>query len=532
MDRVHRATSNPRPPARDTDSSPASTADASSPYPKKPSTSLLGRLGVTFVAALTALATSVALAPPPASGATTTTVNDPAYAPYDLAVDAPVLIVLGQSNAVGWSTSITDSADLAQCNSFAHVKGLKTAQNRVVGALNATWTPYTCAGSNLGSDRTTSYNAYNTATVTALRWERAIQAGASLPDLNVIHVAWGSQGVQRFDWPSDRWWPDRNPSDVESLYQFTLNTISNGLRALQEAGKRPRIIGMHWNQWEAEASQKTTVSTSRVQQAFLNVLEPLRTVTGAGTSTPIFLYRPRTTNYDETETQHVTEALTGLANRPAPNPYTLIDPALATTATGTPLYDPSVVKNYGIFNGDGVHYTRAVHEWFADQQWKSVFTNGRYGAPVAKQVNVAIGRPATQSSTIAPAAKAVDGNTNGVYAVGSVTHTDLDANAWWQTDLGASTPINTIKINSRNDGTDGYRGRSANASVFVSATDMTGRSYADLHSDPTVWRYDIPGTPPAQMTIPVATQGRYVRVQLPGTNYLSLAEVSVYTLRN
>ncbi|MED7947532.1 galactose-binding domain-containing protein, partial [Streptomyces sp. BE303] len=80
---------------------------------------------------------------------------------------------------------------------------------------------------------------------------------------------------------------------------------------------------------------------------------------------------------------------------------------------------------------------------------------------------------------------------------GSVTHTNSDANAWWQTDLGGVTPINNIKINSR---TDGYRDRSNNASVFVSASDMTGRSYADLRADPTVWRYDIAGTPPAELT--------------------------------
>ncbi|MFJ4689545.1 PA14 domain-containing protein [Streptomyces sp. NPDC088789] len=182
-----------------------------------------------------------------------------------------------------------------------------------------------------------------------------------------------------------------------------------------------------------------------------------------------------------------------------------------------------------------VDYTAYTGEAYAQLAWSSPNQDPQV-VPAARlypenQINAALGRPATQSSTwgSASADRAVDGDTNGVFSGNSVTQTNADANAWWQVDLGAATPIKTIKINSR---TDGYAARSADASVFVSASDMTGRSFTALRNDPTVWRYDIAGTPPAQLTIPVATQGRYVRVQLPGTNYLSLAEVSVYTPQN
>ncbi|MEE1820898.1 PA14 domain-containing protein [Streptomyces sp. BE20] len=206
-------------------------------------------------------------------------------------------------------------------------------------------------------------------------------------------------------------------------------------------------------------------------------------------------------------------------------------PHHSTTRTDTGSISLQAGQRYNI----QVDYTALTGEAYAQLVWSS--PNQRAQVVPAQhlypdsspQINVALGRPATQSSAPQNAAKAVDGNTNGVYAAGSVTHTGLDAHAWWQVDLGASTPINTIKINSR---TDGYADRSSNASVFVSASDMTGRSYADLRADPAVWRYDIAGTPPPELTLPVAAQGRYVRVQLPGTNYLSLAEVSVYTSAN
>ena len=56
--------------------------------------------------------------------------------------------------------------------------------------------------------------------------------------------------------------------------------------------------------------------------------------------------------------------------------------------------------------------------------------------------NLAQGRTATQSSTLAgyptdAASAAVDGNTDGNFFDGSVTHTNADTNAWWQVDLGS-----------------------------------------------------------------------------------------------
>ncbi|MFB6520436.1 discoidin domain-containing protein [Streptomyces sp. NPDC056401] len=484
------------------------------------------RLAISLVAALALLAGSASLAPALLAA-------DPPEDPYDLAVDAPVLIVLGQSNAVGWSTPISDALDVDHCASFTHVKGLKREGNREVGALNAIWTPYTCAGSNLGQERSANYSTYNVATGTALRWERAItQEGKHLPDLNVIHVAWGGQGIQELDGKNgsaNRWWPERDPTDIDSLHQLTLNTISNGLRALQDAGKRPRIIGIHWNQWETETAASQTTGTSQIQQAFLNVLDPIRTIAGGGTSTPIFLYRPsrQITPANATRTQYITEALTGLASLPEPNPYELIDPTFATTATGTALYKASDAPNFGIFDGDGTHYTRAVHEWFVDQQWKSVFTDGRIGEPVQRTMNAAQGMPATQSSTyrdvpIRAANKAVDGNSTS----SSLSHTKLDTNAWWQVDLGSLQPIRDVRVLNR---TDCCQTRLSNFHLVVSATDQTGRSLAEIQSDPdpTIKRVWVKGTAPDQILLPAGVNGRYVRIQLAGTDYLALKEVLV-----
>jgi len=64
--------------------------------------------------------------------------------------------------------------------------------------------------------------------------------------------------------------------------------------------------------------------------------------------------------------------------------------------------------------------------------------------------NVALSKAASQSSTLAGyandiAGSAVDGNVGGDFFNGSVTHTNLDPNAWWQVDLGASSIISSVR---------------------------------------------------------------------------------------
>jgi hypothetical protein len=56
-------------------------------------------------------------------------------------------------------------------------------------------------------------------------------------------------------------------------------------------------------------------------------------------------------------------------------------------------------------------------------------------------INLALGKPATESSTYTysipvAAGYAVDGNTDGKFLNGSVTHTNYEQGAWWQVDLG------------------------------------------------------------------------------------------------
>jgi hypothetical protein len=150
-------------------------------------------------------------------------------------------------------------------------------------------------------------------------------------------------------------------------------------------------------------------------------------------------------------------------------------------------------------------------------------------------INWAIGRPASQSS-IAPdlppwigpsryveeldrvgcAAKAVDGDTHGNFFHNTVTHTGLDNKAWWQVDLLVTKKIERIQIYNR---TDCCMDRLSNFNVII--LNENNRE---------VWKQHEVNNPPLSVLTysPGGVNGRYVKVQLDGSNYLSLGEVKVF----
>jgi hypothetical protein len=150
------------------------------------------------------------------------------------------------------------------------------------------------------------------------------------------------------------------------------------------------------------------------------------------------------------------------------------------------------------------------------------------GAWAAPLFDLALGKTATQSSTAysRPAANAVDGNVDGAYMNDSITHTDLNTNAWWQVDLGASASITSIRIWNR---TDCCSNRLSNYWVFVSDTPFAATDTpAALQNRAGTWGSFQAAPPNPSVTISVGgNRGRYVRVQLAGADYLSLAEVQV-----
>lgn len=145
-------------------------------------------------------------------------------------------------------------------------------------------------------------------------------------------------------------------------------------------------------------------------------------------------------------------------------------------------------------------------------------------------VNVAVDGTASQSTEDfgGAAARAIDGNTSGVWQDGSVTHTAAgDGLPWWEVALVESVTIDSIVLWNR---TNCCSDRLADFTVFVSDVPFEADATIPvLVADPTVWSYTFDGVAGERVEIPVNARGGFVRVQKPAGSALSLAEVEVFT---
>ncbi|MEL6923446.1 MAG: discoidin domain-containing protein, partial [Bacteroidota bacterium] len=139
--------------------------------------------------------------------------------------------------------------------------------------------------------------------------------------------------------------------------------------------------------------------------------------------------------------------------------------------------------------------------------------------------NLALNKTATQSSDNGGAAsRAVDGNTDGNFATGSVSLTTAEFQPWWQVDLDSVKSIDSIEIWNR---TDCCSGQLSNYYLLISDFPFASTDLATTLTDPNVTSYFQTAAAGSPSTIGVDTTARYVRIQLQGTDVLSLAEVVV-----
>lgn len=132
---------------------------------------------------------------------------------------------------------------------------------------------------------------------------------------------------------------------------------------------------------------------------------------------------------------------------------------------------------------------------------------------VLRTRNLAYGRPATQSTTKngAAAARAVDGNTDGDFGHGSVSHTESGA-SWWQVDLQQIANIGHVVVFNR---TDCCTTRLHDFTVKVSNDNQSWHAV------------QVSGPAAHRVIVPIDREARFVRIEnSPG--YLHLAEVQVF----
>ena len=283
--------------------------------------------------------------------------------------DAPLLIVLGQSNAYGHNTHLPQESQILA--PLKNVHSLSRAENQFFSLDHVTWSGYTSFGMNLGMMGNQDHTCC-ISTCFARQWQDRIDAGEALPDLYIVTIAKGAQGVNEYDVSCgekiNMWWPDRPPvlkhiSDCIldlSLYPFTMEILPLVKKSLEAMGKHPVILGVHWNQWESEvctgmqAVKDFPFQFDRIRTGIQQALQQ---------DYPLFLYQPLSEIYESRAAlEEMSRTLEHLAAEPG---VTMLD------LRNSSLWDPEA-KDHGIFQADCVHYTSQAQEWFTQQQWKAI----------------------------------------------------------------------------------------------------------------------------------------------------------------
>lgn len=186
-------------------------------------------------------------------------------------------------------------------------------------------------------------------------------------------------------------------------------------------------------------------------------------------------------------------------------------------ASGTASTVPDVSPYLQLTNGGTLSIVANSCQYYQNSPLRTYTTSNCIAVSDAPyHENLALNKPTWQSSTGygGLSARAIDGNTNGSWGNASVSHTGLSAEPWWKVDLQGLFNITEV--------------------ILYNRTDCCADRLADLHVD----LLDENGQVVASKRYEDAVEGdvtirfpgykaRYVRVQLNGANFLSLAEVIV-----
>lgn len=271
---------------------------------------------------------------------------------------AAVFILLGQSNAVGHNLPMEEHDKILM--PLSHVFGLSRAANQSYDNTKLTWGGYTSHSMNLAEEQDHTYSIAN---CLARQWQDAIGDGQSLPDLYIVQIAIGAQGVtENYMWHPQ--WPKvlkpgRLGTVNIALTPFTTHILSLLKDSIRARGAEPEIIGIHWRGGENDfydgGEVYRPVLKSLYTQIFGSFYEAL------GEHVPTILHRlvcfERPQTAQGLDNLHFINKVFDELAAELPN-ISVFDVRQA------PYYTPGVPGD-GLFKADFVHFTRDVNQWVA-----------------------------------------------------------------------------------------------------------------------------------------------------------------------
>ena len=281
--------------------------------------------------------------------------------------NAAVIFISGQSNAHahGQFLAPEDRVTVPMKNVFS----LDRNPNQSFDITDVIWSGYTTAGKNLGEcqDHTCCLAYYF-----AKRWQAAIDAGDALPDLYIVQISIGSQGIINGMWNRDK---EKIMStgvlgkiDI-SLFPWAQQVQHLAMENLRNSGKNPVILGWHWIGSEHEV-WNDAFDRADLQERYDFFFD--RMLASMGQHCPLWLYKINAEHFCSTHdikpyaSCNINKALWWQAQR-----HTDVH---MVRPDHSPWWDEKEPLR-GIYAPDDAHYLPKVQQWFADTFYQYIRCN-------------------------------------------------------------------------------------------------------------------------------------------------------------
>lgn len=270
-----------------------------------------------------------------------------------------VVFIAGQSNAHAHGQKLPENEWITE--PLKNVFSLDRNPNQAYDRDSVVWSGFTTAGKNLGeSQDNTASLGYHLAKL----WQNAIDEGRKLPDLYIVQISIGSQGIINGMWNRDR---------ERILIPGPLGTVKIALFPLAQQIYRlvmadlgdPEVLGFHWLGCEQDIwyeSWKAPDAEERYDHFFDTLLGAI------GKPCPVYLYE----TYLELMCRRFDlplEAAVGVNQAILRQTERL--GATLVQAKRSPFWDPKA-RGYGLFAPDNGHYLAGVQGWFAQKFFDEV----------------------------------------------------------------------------------------------------------------------------------------------------------------
>lgn len=281
---------------------------------------------------------------------------------------AAVFILLGQSNAVGHGIPMEEK-DIINAP-LKNVFGLSRKENQSFDNKELVWSGYTSLGMNLAEEQD---NTYSVANCLAALWQKHIDEGneANLPDLYIIQIAIGAQGVT----DGYMWYPDREKKLISgklgtvdiSLFPFCEHVFGLLDDSFAKMDMGYEIIGLHWRGGENDVTATEEYLSKHLKNIYTKLLDMFNSILN---TPPIVLHKivcqDRMNDMDPTgkylENMNYINSVFGMLQKQYEN-VSVFD------VCNAPQYVPNIRSN-GLFIKDAVHFTPEVNRWVANRIMK------------------------------------------------------------------------------------------------------------------------------------------------------------------